>query len=115
MTRTPQEVLAHHGPALAAADLDEIVADYADDAVMIGPAGVVHGKEGVREAFRQLLADLPDAAWDVKKQTYAGDVLLLEWAADAAESRADDGVDTIFFRDGMIQAMTVRYTLRPKA
>lgn len=114
MTRTPQEVLAHHGSALAAADLDEIVADYADDAVMISPVGVTHGKVGVREAFRRLLADLPDAVWDVKKQTYAGDMLLLEWAADAAESRADDGVDTFVFRDGMIQAMTVHYTMQPK-
>ena len=114
MTRTAQEVFAHHGQALGATDLDEIVTDYADDAVMISPAGARRGKDGVREAFRQLLADLPDAAWDVKQQTYAGDVLLLEWTADAAKSRADDGVDTFVFRDGMIQAQTVHYTLQPK-
>ena len=32
MTRTPEEVFAHHVKALGAGDLDEIVADYADDA-----------------------------------------------------------------------------------
>jgi ketosteroid isomerase-like protein len=114
MTRTPQEVIAHHGPALAAGDLDQIVADYADDAVVISPAGVHRGKDGVREAFTRLLADLPDAAFQVSKQAYAGDMLLLEWAADAATSRADHGVDTFVFGDGMIQAQTVSYTLRPK-
>lgn len=114
MTRTPQEVFAHHGQVLGAAALDEIVTDYADDAVMISPAGVKRGKDGIRDGFRQLLADLPDAVWDVKKQDYGGDVLLLEWAADAAGAHADDGVDTFVFRDGMIQAQTVHYTLQPK-
>ena len=56
MTRTPQEVFAHHGQAFAAEDLDEIVADF-----------------------------------------------------------ADDGVDTFIFRDGLIQAQTVHYTLQRKA
>ena len=40
MARTPQEVFAHHVQALGAGDLDEIVADYAEDAVLITPAGV---------------------------------------------------------------------------
>jgi hypothetical protein len=114
MTRTPQEVLAHHGPALGAANLDEIVADFADDATVITPAGVKHGKKGVREAFGQLFADLPDAAWNIRKQTFADDVLLLEWTADTAQSRVDDGVDTIVFRDGQICVQTVHYTLQRK-
>ena len=33
MTRTPEEVFAHHVQALGAGDLDEIVADYADDGI----------------------------------------------------------------------------------
>jgi ketosteroid isomerase-like protein len=79
MTRTPQEVFAHHGQAFGAEDLDEIVADFADDAVVISPVGVNRGKDGIREAFRQLFADLPNAAWDLKTQIYEDNVLLLEW------------------------------------
>jgi len=109
MTRTPQQVAAHHAEALGVADLDGIVSDFAEDAVMISPVGVRRGKEGIRGAFRQLIADLPDAAWHVRKQTFGGDVLLMEWAADAAKSRADDGVDTFVFRDGMIQAWVHHY------
>jgi hypothetical protein len=86
------------------------VTDFADDALVITPAGVKHGKAGVRQAFAELLADLPDAAWHLKKQTFADDVLLLEWAADAAGSRVE-GVDTFVFRDGKIRAQTVSYTL----
>jgi ketosteroid isomerase-like protein len=115
MTRTPQEVFAHHGKALAAGDLDEIVADYADDSVLITPAGVSRGKDGIRKVFAKLLEDLPDAAWDLKTQIFDGDVLFLEWAADSAVNRVDDGVDTCVFRDGMIWAQTVRYTPQPNS
>ena len=112
MARSPQEVFAHHAQALGAGDLDEIVADYADDAVFISPSGVLRGQDGVRSAFTQLLADLPNAAWDLKTQIYDGDVLFLEWAADAGSTRADDGIDTFVFRDGLIRVQTVRYTLQ---
>jgi hypothetical protein len=33
--RSPQEVFGHHAPALDAADLEQIVADYGDDAIFI--------------------------------------------------------------------------------
>jgi|ERR1700694_1087522 hypothetical protein len=114
MTRTPQEVFAHHAQALVAGDLDEIVADYADDAVFITPGGVMRGKVGVRAAFAQLLSDVPSAAWDIKTQIYEDALLFLEWAADSAVTRVDDGVDTFVFGDGMIRAQTVRYSVQAK-
>jgi ketosteroid isomerase-like protein len=114
MTRTPQEVFAHHGTALAAGDLDGIVADYTDDSVLITRAGAARGRDGVRRAFAKLLGDLPNAAWDLKTQIFEGDVLFLEWTADSALNRVDDGVDTFVFRDGSIWAQTVRYTAQPK-
>ncbi len=112
MTRTPEEVFQHHAQALGAGDLDEIVADYAEDAFFISPAGVKRGKDGIREAFTQLLADVPNAAWDLKTLIFEDDVLFLEWAADAGATRVDDGLDTFVFRDGLIRVQTVRYTLQ---
>ncbi|GAB3025887.1 nuclear transport factor 2 family protein [Mycobacterium bourgelatii] len=114
MAGTPQEVFAHHGQALAAGDLDEIVADYADDSVVITSAGVARGKNEIRQVFVKLLEDLPDAAWDLKTMIFDGDVLFLEWAAESGVNRVDDGVDTFVFRDGVIAAQTVRYTPRAK-
>jgi ketosteroid isomerase-like protein len=112
MTRTPEEVFQHHAQALGAGDLDEIVADYAEDAVFITPAGVRRGHDGIRAAFAQLLADVPDAAWDLKTLIFEGDVLFLEWAATSAATRVEDGIDTFLFRDGLIRLQTVRYTLQ---
>jgi hypothetical protein len=112
--RTPQEVFRHHGEALGAGDLNGIVDDYADDAIFIPPAGVERGKDGIRSAFTRLLADLPDASWDLKTQIYEDDVLLLEWAAAAEANRVEDGIDTFVFRDGLIRVQTVRFTLIPQ-
>ncbi|ABL06397.1 nuclear transport factor 2 family protein [Mycobacterium ulcerans] len=114
MTRTPQEVFAHHGRALAAGDLDEIIADYDDDSVLLTAAGVARGKDAIRQVFVKLLDDLPGATWDLKSQVFDGDLLFLEWAADSAHHRVDDDVDTFIFDGGMIRAETVRYTPQAK-
>ena len=58
---------------------------------------------------------MPDAAWNLKTQIYEDDVLFLEWAADAAATRVEDGLDTFVFRDGLIRVQTVRYTLQHKS
>jgi ketosteroid isomerase-like protein len=115
MTRTPEEVFNHHAEALGAGDLDEIVADYADDAVLITPGGVNRGKDQVRAAFVQLLSDVPNAAWNLKTLIYEDDVLFLEWAADAGATLVEDGIDTFIFRDGLIRLQTVRYTVQHPA
>jgi ketosteroid isomerase-like protein len=111
MTRTPQEIFAAHVGATLAGDIDQIVADFTEDAVIITPAGVQRGRDGVRAAFTQLLADLPDAKWDVPTQIFEGDVLFIEWNAVSASTRATDGIDTFVFADDGIRVQTVRYTL----
>ena len=41
-------------------------------------------------------------------------MLFLEWAADAAQTRVGDGIDTFVFGDGLIRVQTVRYTVQHK-
>ncbi len=113
-TRTPQQVFQHHAEALGAEDLNGIVADYSDDAFFITPAGILRGKSGIREAFIKLLSDVPKARWSLKTQLYEKDILLLEWSADSAKTKIDDGIDTFVFKDGLIRVQTVRYTLQKK-
>jgi hypothetical protein len=112
--RTPQQIFQHHADALGAEDIDGIVADYSDDAFFMMPAGVERGKAGIRSAFTKLLSDIPQAKWNLKTQLYENDVLLLEWTADSAKTKIDDGIDTFVFKDGFIRAQIVRYTLDRK-
>ena len=113
MARTPQEIFEHHATVLIAGDIEGIVSDYADDALIITPGGVLRGKDGVREAFTSLLGEVPDADWAVPVQVFEDDILFIQWSAVAEKSRVRDGVDTFVFRDGLIRVQTVRHTLEP--
>lgn len=112
--RTPQEVFQHHAEVLIGGDIDGIVEDYADDVVFITPAGVKRGRQGIREAFTQLLEELPNGEWAVPTQMFEGDALFIEWTCTSARNRVEDGIDTFVFRDGLIRLQTVRYTLQPR-
>ena len=113
MTRTPEQVFDHHIQALKDGDLDELVADYADDAVLITAAGVARGSAGIRAAFGQLSSSLSLDDLKVKTQVYEGDVLLLEWVLDTDAARVD-GVDTFVFADGLIRVQTISQSVHPK-
>src|ERR1051326_4391243 len=90
--RTPEEVFTHHAQALGAEDLDAILMDYANAAILISPSGVLRGKDQIRGFFADLLQALPKAQWGVKT-IYADNVLFLEWTADSARASVSDGVD----------------------
>lgn len=97
--------------ALGAQDIDEIVADYTDDAIFIGNGTVRRGREGVRQAF---VDTVPDASWALPATVFEGDILYLEWTADSAKDKVDDGTDTyVFTDDGQIRVQTVKYTPKP--
>jgi len=112
--RTPQAVFQHHAEALGAEDLEGIVSDYSDDALLITREAAMHGKDGVREGFEKLLGEVPGATWELPTQVYEEDILLLEWKAESESTRVEDGVDTFVFRDGLIRVQTLRYTLTHK-
>lgn len=110
--RTPQEVFTHHGEALGGEDLEEIISDYADDAIIIAHKNVYRGKDGARQVFTQLLFDVPQASWELDT-VFEDDVLYLEWKATGGGRRIQDGVDTFVFQDGMIRVQTIKYSVQP--
>ena len=111
-TRTPEEVFAHHGQVLGGEDLEGIISDYADDAILIVQGATYRGKDGARQVFIQLLSDVPQAQWELET-AFAGDVLYLAWKATGGGHKVENGVDTFVFADGMIRVQTVVYTVQP--
>jgi ketosteroid isomerase-like protein len=112
MTRTPDEILQHHADALAAGDLEGVLADYTADAVLITPQGTFTGTAGAREAWLQLLGALPNAKVDVSSVVVEGDVVLMDWTASTDNGRVEDGVDTLVLNGDGFRVQTVHYTLR---
>lgn len=114
MARTPQDIFQHHAEALVAGDLDGIVADYTDSSLYITPRGEYRGLDQIRQAYVEFLAELPDAKLDVPRLIFEGDVLYLEWTAEAPTVRVTDGTDTFVFSDDAIRVHTLHYTTQPR-
>src|SRR5690348_11704702 len=95
------DVLRHHLEALAAGDVEAIVSDYADDAIVISGQHTVRGLDGVRLMFKAV-ADNPPKI-DIDVTTVEGDVGYITWHSDTASF----GTDTFVVRDGKIVYQTV--------
>ena len=116
--RTPEQVVRHHFAAATARDLDAVVSDYADDAVLITANGVVRGKDAVRAAFAQLLrapqrgartasARAEPAGPQILVSHFTGEVGWLMWAQNAGKPNEVRGVETYLVRGGRIELETV--------
>jgi len=95
-----RRVLERHGAAAQANDLDAVMADYTDDAVLISPQhGVLRGAD-VRTFFEHP-NDL--TGFGVLAVFIDDDVAFFTWKTDAVPF----GSDTFVMRDGRIAVQTV--------
>jgi ketosteroid isomerase-like protein len=98
-----QDTLDHHMEALVAGDIDEVMKDYADDAVMItGGMGSAEGLDALRAVFSMIPTEM-FAGFEVTETTIAGDAALVTWKADGLAF----GADSFQFSDGKIITQTV--------
>jgi len=111
MARTPQEILQHHGASIGAGDLEGILADYPEDAVLITPHGTFRGTAGAREAWLKLLGDLPNPKVDLSSLVVEGELVLMKWTASSDDGRVEDGIDTMVLSPDGIRLQAVHYTL----
>ncbi len=47
----------------------------------------------------------------MRSAVFGGNALLLVWSATSDRNSADNGIDSFFYRDGLIQAQTLPYVL----
>ena len=95
-----RRVLERHGAAAQVNDLDAIMADYTDDAVLISPRHGVRRGADVRTFFEHP-SDL--TGFEVLALFIDDDVAFFTWRTDAVPF----GSDTFVMRDGKIAVQTV--------
>ena len=108
---TMQAVIAHHVQTVKAADLEGVMADYADDVILVSPPGLVNptstfvGKADARKFFEWLFtpAVLPGAQSMVTTNEIVGpNTLLFRWTQFPGTPKEVKGYDIFVFRDGKI-------------
>jgi ketosteroid isomerase-like protein len=100
--KTTAQVLEHHIQALVSRDVDSIMEDYADDAILFSPTGALKGTKNIRASFIGVVGTLtPEIIRSMKviKQDIDGEYAYIFWSAAPSIPL---GSDTFCVRDGKI-------------
>jgi len=114
MARTVQQVFDHHEAAIKNGDMVELIADYADDAVMLLLDNVAIGKEAIQALYEGLFAGFPGLKVSFDKTAVKGDLFLLQYSVDSDVATSPHGVATFIIQDGKIQRQTEWFIVVPK-
>jgi ketosteroid isomerase-like protein len=110
-------VVNNHLQRFFEGDLQGVLSDYAPNAVMVVPTGVLRGLDGIRPLFEALIAEFakPGATFDLQQQVIEDDLAYIRWLAETADNSYDLATDTFIVRDGKIQQQTFACKTTPKA
>lgn len=113
--RTPEEVLSDHLRKFQEGRIEEdVLHNYAEDAVVLSGNGVHRGHTGARRAARVLRKSLEGASFRFRNRLIEGEYALVEWTSVGPSSQVRDGADSFVIRNGRIVAQTSHYTVEPK-
>ncbi len=101
-----QAVLNRNGAAFASGNLDAILANYADNAVMVRPGRTYRGHAELREMFSEVLANMAGLTSSITSLSIAEGIGLMTWTATSASGRMLQGVDTFVVADDRIVAQS---------
>jgi len=106
---TPEQIVAHHMSAAASGDVDGIIADYADTAVVFTPGGETRGKAALRKMFAGIFGGSPGsrAPMEVRQKFFTKEIGYIVWVQNEGKPEELRGSDTFVVRKGKIVAQTV--------
>lgn len=115
---SPSAIVKRHMDAAAKGDVDAIMADYADDAVVLQATGAAQGKPAIRAVFERLFPPRPANAapppagtgMQITRVWEEGDVGLVTWTSGPVS-----GTDQFIIHDGKIAVQAVFLSGAPPA
>ncbi len=115
--KNTEQVLDAHLAAFGKRDMKAILADYADNAVLITPMGTMKGKAAIGKLFTGLFAEFakPGMKFKMGKKMVKDEVAFITWSAETADNSYEMATDTLVVKDGKILAQTFAGVIKPKA
>jgi hypothetical protein len=103
---SPSDVVARHMAAFNKGDLSAMMADYADDAVVLQSGAAVQGKAAIQALFARIAAPpaggAPRLQLTTTKLWQEGDIGFVTWSGGPVS-----GTDQFLVRNGKIQVQVV--------
>jgi ketosteroid isomerase-like protein len=103
--------------AFGRGDVNAIVAQYADDAIVITPQGTLRGQAQIRGMIEGIIAEFaqPGVKFDLISRAAEGPVANFTWSAETNANVWDLGAETYVLANGRIAFQTFAGKMRPKA
>ncbi|HKK44745.1 MAG TPA: hypothetical protein VJ964_04450 [Balneolaceae bacterium] len=89
----------------------DINRNFSADCVLLTSYGIFKNHQGVKEAAKLLEKQIGRTTYKYNTKMIEGDIAFLEWSAEGKNVHIDDGADTFLIRNGLIEIMTIHYTL----
>jgi len=108
--KTPQDVVAHHLAALEQGNLANLMADYAEHAVMMFPDRSLRGHDSIKDFFAEALDQYGRQALagvEVLRQDSEGDIVYVVWVQHPDTPQTMRGCDTYQVKDDRIVLQAV--------
>jgi ketosteroid isomerase-like protein len=114
---TPQEVFGHHVDSFGKLDVDEVIKDFDENSVLIGPMGTFKGASQIRNVFAGMFDEFakPGMTFEMLADpVIEGDCVYIQWKGETADNIYEYVTDTFLIRDGKIALQTFGGKIVPK-
>ena len=100
----------------AKGDAAGLLAQYAEDATVISPLGVLRSRDQIKGMIDGIIAEFarPGVKFNLISQNAVGDVVAFTWSADTARNIYDLGAETYVLNDGLVEYQTFAANVTPR-
>ena len=115
-TRETTNILNHQNSSFVKGDVDEIMKDFSEQAILFTPDGVLEGKDSIKKFYTDVISNLlpPDSDFKISRQEVREQTAYIVWSAESKNYRFPLGTDTFFIKDGKIFAQTFAAKIESK-
>jgi len=112
-----EDVLDHHLDAFTTQNLDECLADYTDESVVITNMGVFRGLDEIEELFAGLFEEFSQegSAIELDQKVIEDEYAYIVWHGETPDNDYEFCTDTFVVEDGTIHRQTFGGKIEPKA
>jgi ketosteroid isomerase-like protein len=102
------DVLDRHLKAFSECNVDGLLADYASEAVLFTPTGLLKGPAAIRPLFEALVSEFakPGSSFTMQQRYIHGDHAYILWTAETADNLYEFATDTFVVQNGRIVAQS---------
>lgn len=111
---TTDQVWQHHIDAWVARDMDAIVSDYPEDALLIVNNRILRGPEGARKMFTHLFKLFDNGKNRIDPAIVDGRIIYITWHFTPKGGEETYGTDTFVVENGKIMVQTIASQLYDK-